>query len=393
MQAENTPKGRRAGGLIRDYIGGGEFYSLALVLCTGGYIWLGTAEKNIGSMAWLLVAAAFACSLLELLTFVCWLRLFGGQSFADSLVYALGRAGGRIVLFAYVLFWLVLAWAALGYITDFWVELRPTEMPLWLYAALFLLTAAAFAVTGEAALGRVAMLVVLPALLLVLGNLLLTVFGSDPGNLLPLVYNAHLPLLSVEAAVLVFGNLCVLLPYLEHAARPACSVRHLLSASVTAALLWACLAMGSLAVLGASLALYDFPILQVFRLAEVGHWLSRFEVIGAVLLEALALIRLSALLTAALGGLRSLWGQHTLQRACLIAVGLVACLLAAFIAGQNNAMAVRLVSGGFGGLFWLMLIFAVVLPWLVIVGGYMHKRAENRTIVVRSCDHNAKNGR
>lgn len=385
MQADNTQESRKAGGLIHDYIGGGEFYSLALVLCMGGYIWLGTAEKAVGSMAWLLIAAALGCGMLEVLTFYCWLRLFGGKSFAESLEYALGRAGGRIMLFAYVVFWLVLAWAALWYITDFWVELRPTEMPLGLYAAFFLLAAVVFAVTGEVALGRVAMLVVLPSLLLVLANLLLTVFGSDPGNLLPLVYDERLPLLSVQAAVLVFGNLCVLLPYLEHMGEPAACPRRLLSASLLVAVLWVCLAVGALAVLGASLPFYEFPVLQAFRLAEVGHWFSRFEVIGAVLLEGLALVRLAVLLTAALGGLRSLWDWRTPRRAWLLGLGLAVCLLAAFVGGRGDKGLGGWIAGqGLGGMFWLMLVFAVVAPWLVIVGGWLHKRAENRTIVVNS---------
>lgn len=377
MEQGSRLQSRRSGGLIHDYIGGGEFYSLALALCMGGVVWCGTAAKAAGGMAWLLIAAALACGLLEVLVFYFWLRVFGAQSFAGSLEYALGRAGGRIMLFAYALFWLLLALVELVYITDLWVALRPADMPLWLYAVFFVLTAAVFAVTGEVALGRAALLVVLPVLLLVLANLLLTVVGSDPRNLLPLTYDGSLLPVALWAAVGIYGDLCVLLPYLEHVAEPNACPRRLVAAGSLAAVLWGGVALGVLIVLGAALPLYDFPILQVFRLAEVGHWFSRFEVIGAVLMEGLALIRLSVLLTAALGGLRSLWGWHTVRRAWLLGVGLAGCLLGLWWWVQNTPpadadMLVCMVELG----------MALVVPCLVIVGGWLRFRAENRTIVV-----------
>jgi hypothetical protein len=391
-----------AEGLIQGAIGRAELFSLALSLCLGGVMLFGAAEKSALHDVWLLIPAAAVLGLVYPLLFRCWLELFAGQSFAASLQYALGRVFGRIVLFLYALFWLALTEVAAAYIVDFWAALGVDGTPLLLYAAIFLAVAAAFAGTGLVSLAWVALLVVVPALLLVLGNFLLTVLGADLGNLLPLQAPkfgvdgevGEFLLLAAECALLVFGNLTTLLPALYHTEAAKLRVGVLGGAMLSAALVLLAAALSLMVVLGETLPLYDFPILQAFRLAEVGHWFSRFEVIGVALLVMLGTLRAAALFSAAASSLCELWGWDMQNYAdyaqnnkikWLLILGLAALLMC------GMPWSVQQFRGGFGALSDLLIgciiggmaIFSLVLPWLVIVLAAWRLRREGRNIIIR----------
>lgn len=370
-------------------IGRAEFFSLALVLCLSGVLLLGAAEKAAGSLAWLLLAAALPVGLLCWLLFYLWLKLYAGQSFGAALEYAFGRAAGRIVLFAYALFWLLLAVLFASCVAAFWSSLGANNLPHWFYTALFLMVAACFAATGGTALARVALLVVVPALLLTLLNLWLTVWNADFGNLLPLL---PLPLQAAKDpaamrqgwgyGLLVFGGFSALLPVLQHTREVKQRLGALGFALAAAFLLWLVIAWGSQVVLGASLPLYEFPILQVFRLAEFGHWFSRFEVIGAVLLVMLALLRAAALFGAAVSGLLELWGVQPQQRGCiwLVSLGCWLLLMVVYWAGRYF---VPLPGRLLAACVWLTALFALFLPALAVIFGALKFQKEHKNIVVK----------
>ena len=368
-------------------IGRAEFFSLALVLCLNSVVLLGAVEKTAGPLSWLVLVAALPAGLLCWLLFYFWLKLYAGQSFGSSLEYAFGRAAGRMVLFAYALFWLFLTELFGGCVAVFWSSLGANNLPLWFYTLLFLLVVACFAATGGTALARVALLVVVPALLLTLVNLWLTVWNADFGNLLPLQ-----PWRTTESpaaiwqgwyyGLLVFGGFSALLPIFQHTREVKQRLGTLGVALVIAFLLWLVLAMGSQVVLGASLPLYEFPILQVFRLAEFGHWFSRFEVIGAVLLVMLALLRAAALFGAAVSSLLELWEIKSQQRGRIWLVSLGCWLLLLILYWANRVYTLP------GELLlticvWLMGIFALLLPALAVVFGALKFKKEHRNIVVK----------
>lgn len=367
-------------------IGRAEFFSLALVLCLSSLMLLGSAEKTAAQHAWLLVLAALPVGLLHLLLFALWTKLFAGQSFAAALYYAFGEAGGKIVLFAYALFWLLLAEIFTGCIASFWASLGANNLPLWLYAALFLLAAACFAATGGTALARVALLVVVPALLLTLANLWLTVWGADFGNLLPVQFVDYGEALNLSRqglffGLLMFGGFSALLPVLQYVRAVKQRWGTLLCALLLALLLWLVLALGSQVVLGAALPLYEFPILQVFRLAEFGHWFSRFEVIGAVLLVMLGLLRTSALFAASVSSLCELWAFSGRQRGWIWLVALGCWLLLSLLFAFMPDYAGWLLEQSW--LLWLVGGFSLLLPALAVLLGARRFRKQHRNIVVK----------
>ncbi len=367
-------------------IGRAEFFSLALVLCLNSLMLLGSAEKTAAQQAWLLILSAMPIGLLHLLLFWGWNRLYAGQSFGAALYYAFGQAGGKIVLFAYALFWLLLTELFTGCVVSFWASLGANNLPLWLYAALFLLAAACFAATGGTALARVALLVVVPALILTLANLWLTVWGADFGNFLP-VWRSNVDSIidyswqGLLFGILIFGSFSALLPHLVHVRAVKQRLRTLLWTVILALLLWLILALGSQVVLGASLILYEFPILQVFRLAEFGHWFSRFEVIGAVLLVMLALLRVAAFLSAAVSGLCELWGFSNQQRGriWLVALGCWLLLMSLFCIMPDYAGWLI----GHSWLIWLVAVFSLLLPVLALIFGVFKFKKEHQNIIVK----------
>ncbi len=377
-----------ADNVIKGDIGRVELFSLALALMFGGVMLTGWAEKLWAQQSWSAVILSVLGGIIFPLLLASWVRLFAGQSMGQSLQFVFGRGAARLLLFLLALLWLVQLSAAVACAAFFWADLGTQSSALLLYAALFLLVAACFAAGGEVALGRVALLVVCPALVLVFANLLLTVSGADKGNLLPLILPDYTVLPdALIGGLLVFGNLTVLLPFLYHTAAVKNQTAVIGRAAVWLGLLWLIFSLCTVAVLGAALPLYDFPLLQIFRLAEVGNWFSRFEVMGAALLLMVLLIRASILFAAAVSVLAELWRLDKRRHIWLLVggiAGLIWLLLTAARHYGGDWMA--LLWFGDNILPWLLLFSAVVIPVAAVLGAWLRLRFMGRTVIIRHFD-------
>lgn len=274
-------------------IGRGELFALSLVLCLSGS-GLGGAGVAGGVRGWLvllLMAAGLWGGL------VAYSRFVAGRRPGGAWV----RAFRRVICLLPGLAWLMLAVCGARDAAELWLLLDGAgDLPAWLCELLFLLVAGLMAAAGARALSRVAGLVVVPALLLVLGNVALTLSGADWGNVLPVEESDWGEALTggMWAGLLSVGGLSALLPYHEKLREPE-ELGGVGLAGAIAVLLMAGLALGCRVVLSVGAGAWQYPIVQVFRLAEVGHWFSRFEVLGVGLLVALLLVRVAALLWAA----------------------------------------------------------------------------------------------
>ena len=140
-------------------------------------------------------------------------------------------------------------------------------------------------------------------------------------------------------------------------------------------------------MLGASLSLYRFPILQVFRLAEVGHWLSRFEVIGAALLLAVLLLRAAAYFTAAAGALRYLIPRGVKYQPWLLAGALWLILLGLF---RLFGGAERILQIWSGVLPWAMLGGSLLVPLAALAAAVIRLKSKSRTVLVHKPEAGAE---
>lgn len=364
-------------------IGRAEFFSLSLALCMGGPLLWGTLEKGLGSGFWPALLAAGLAGLVWPLLLLLWGRLFAGLSFGEALCYSLGRSAGRVALFIYGGFWLALAWCAVDCGVEIWRSLGAVSAPLWLYRLSLAFAAAAFAWAGGVSLARGALLVVCPALLLALANMGLTVFGADFGNLRPGPAPGELGELALYGLVIsvpAFGGLSALLPVLEQVEGAKLRWREGARGELAATIVWAAVGVVTLAVLGESVGLYDCTLLQVFRLAEVGHWFSRFEVIGAQLLLTLVLIRAAALLAGALDCLCQLWrwpnrsGRSRGVLAVCLGLAVSVSLGKGFLSEANEADT--------GWLWGFTVGLGIGLPLLAVLMGALRLRRESRTVIV-----------
>lgn len=374
--------------LIKGGIGRAELFSLTLALMFGGVLLTGQAEKLWAQQSWSAVILSALGGIIFPLLLAAWVRLFAGQSLGQTLQFVFGRGTARLLLFISAVLWLVQLAAAVACAAFFWADLGAQSSELLLYAALFLLVAACFAAGGGVALGRVALLVVCPALVLVFANVLLTVSGADKGNLLPLMLPDHTVLPdALIGALLVFGNIMVLLPFLYHTEAVKNQTAVIARAAVWLGLLWLIFSLCAVAVLGAALPLYDFPLLQIFRLAEVGNWFSRFEVMGAALLLMVLLIRASVLFAAAVSALAELWRLDKRRQIWLLVggiAGLIWLLLATARHYGGDWAALLWFSGNI--LPWLLLFSAVIIPVVTILGAWLRLRFLGRTVIIQHFD-------
>ncbi len=363
----------------KEKIGAYEFFAVELVMALGGALWSGGIERCLGGMAWLAALFVGLTVFVVLWIFSRFWRIFARKSWGEGWGYACGRAGGRLILFGYVVFGVCLVARELARGMALWGALRAPEVAPVMCSGLLAVTAAVYVVAGAVTLGRMALVIVVPTLLLLLANLLLTVSGGDVRNLLPLAMPVAMP--SGEALVLLLlgggnllGDMGVVLPYLVYLDESAKILSVSRAVGIVAAAIWGTVVVVTQVVLGASLPLYDFPVLQVFRLAEVGHWFSRFEVIGVLLLESLLLLRTALMLGAAVISARWLWRDYWKKIGKISVFCVVAMLSSVSLIVRGKVWEYGLGVAG--------MIFGVLMPVACIVGTAIRKRRENRTVVV-----------
>lgn len=376
-----TPKER---GYQRGYRGGaksgigrGELWAVGVGLCLVCPVLSGGAVLPQAWPGWL---AFLAVGLLMWGGQAIWVQLFAGLPFAEVMTWALGRAAGRILLFGLALLWLLPAADGAVWAVQLWQALGFAGTG-WLHALLFLLVAGLMAAAGVMALARVALLVVLPALLLVLANLALTLGGADWANLLPLADDGNCWQDAARGGVwglVMFGGLTALLPLWDEVRAAKRRLGSLFAAMWLAAAVAVLLALGCRVVLATLLDEWPVPLVQVFRLAQVGHWFARFEVIGAGLLLSLALVRSAVALGGSLAALSYLWGVQSLRGRLLLAL-----VLAVFLLPLSFML-----QGGDG--LWAWALLAAV-PWAVALAGWHKCRAEGLTVLPgRAADGESK---
>lgn len=369
-------RGKAGGG-----IGRGELFAICLCLPLGGPAFSGWpfGAGGVGALAAALLVGAVVWGGLAL-----YIELFAGQSFGLAMEYALGRAAGRIIIFVLAMLWLILSAMGASYAVLLWQALGSVELSRALYLLLFLLTAAMFAAVGSEGLARVALLVVVPSLLLVLGNVWLTMRGADWANLLPREDGGVGSLCSgLWGGAVLFGPGAVLLTMAER-------VREVKKRRGTVAAAWGIaaaviltLAAGMKIVLSVLVEEYRFPLLQVFRLAEVGDWFSRFEVIGAGLLAAILLIGAATMMSGGVDALCYLWQIQGGKRRYGVALGAAAVLwAAAVLSGRWLCDWWSILVQSRAWLVWAMLGSGVVVPWIAVGFGWAKYRKEHKTILV-----------
>lgn len=354
-------------------IGRGELCAVSVGLCLAGPVLSGGVVLPQAWPGWL---AFWLVGLLIWGGQALWVQLFAGLPLADVMTYALGRAAGRCLLFALALAWLVPAAGGAVGAVQLWQALGFAGTG-WLHALLFLLVVGLMAAAGVMALARVALLVVLPALVLVPGNLALTLGGADWANLLPLadVGWATDVACGLNLGLLLFGGLTVLPAFWGDVQAAKRRLGSLFAAMCLAAAVAVLLALGCRVVLATLLEEWTLPLVQVFRLAQLGHWFARFEVLGAGLLLALLLVRTAAALGGALAALGYLWRVQSLRGRLLLTMVLAVGLLPLALGWRDDWLAL------WDELSLWAAALAAAVPWAVAAAGRHKCRAEGLTVL------------
>lgn len=379
---QGKERGQAAGG-----IGRGELLSLALGLCLNGAVLGGTIAPDVrGAMVSIVVGIWVWGGLLA------YNQMFAGMTLHRALTYALGRAAGRIVLFALGVTFLGLAGVSSIWAVALWQALGQGGDAFRLYLLVFLLVGGVMAGAGAEALARVALLVVVPALVLMLGNLGLTLVGADWANLRPVMVAEWPEALCAGAwqGVLMFGGACVLPAYFAQVRAVKRRGGTVLLAGAAAWVVTFVVGMACRVVLGVTVVDFAVPLVQVFRLAEIGDWFGRFEVVGVGLLVILLEIRVAAAMWAASQILCGLWGilppggrQNVGPGAVVLVLMLAVGLWLVVLWGERYC-------GGWWELIarwercvvWAMAAGCAV-PWVAAGCGAWKWRREGRTVVLR----------
>lgn len=361
-------RGRASGG-----IGRGELLSLALCLCMDGTVLGGgIAAEAVSPMMWLLMWVVGPVAWGGLVVYT---RMFAGMSLGAALEWTFGRALGRIMLFLLVVAWLVPCVAAADCAVRLWQALGQSGNDVALLL-MFMAVCGVMAASGLEAVARVALAVVIPGLVLVLANLGLTLAGADGANLLPIAAVdtdwRRVAVESVRRGLVLFGGLMVLPGYFAQVRAPKRRAGTMLAACLIAWAVALIIVLCCRVVLSVLVVEYSLPVVQVFRLAEVGHWFSRFEVVGVSLLVGILLMRAAVALAAAVQGMLELRGLAEGWR------WIMALLLAVVTAGLWCVRGWILQYGIFAAAAW-----GGSVPWLVAICGGMRLRREQRTVIVR----------
>lgn len=280
---------------------------------------LGTALISKGEFtlekSWLAIALAGTLAAIYTILLRIWQIYFAQMTLYQIFEYTFGRAICRLLIFAYGTAFLALTFRCLWEMVYFWHNLGMEQTSLLIFAAVLAICLVAFGESGAVAVCRLSILVVIPSIIMLIFNLLLSLGSGDMENLLPISYQfivsdqnlSQFALAVIADFATIFAGIFVVLPYFFLVENGKKSSKTIFFAVIVATAVYLMFTLGQKIVLGDSLELYDYPILQVFRLTEIGNSFSRFEVLGSSLLIFLASIYLAVTFVAAKICFSQLW--------------------------------------------------------------------------------------
>ncbi len=305
-----------------------ELFFICLAIVLGIQILLAPMEKVLGQSGWLAVVLSTLLGMVLMLLYGAWARLFAGKTWGQAFLETYGAAFGKILLFIYALVFFAIVVNTAWYLAYFWGSLGLTKTPQIIYIIGFMFFCVILAYGGSVVLGRLANILVFLAVAIMLINILLMLRTADFGNLQPLgVYDyPALGWTSVSSFLILFGELVLVLPFFSKLEQPKKCRRTMVGAVAVAGLVILLATIRNVGVLGESVEIYTFPLMQVLRLAEIGSSFNRIEVFGALIILTIGAIRLGTAFLATTDTLREMWQLPTAKSIIIpLAILALAC--------------------------------------------------------------------
>ena len=353
-----------------------ELFFICLAIILGLETLLAPMEKALGTSSWLAVVISMVLGLILAILYHHWGRQFAGKTFGEIMLHTYGVAFGKIILFLYVLCFLGLVLNHTWFLSYFWSSLGLTQTPQLVYLIGFMLFAVLLAYGGSTSLGKLANFLIFLAVILTLVNILLMLQDADFQNLQPL-WQFHTPTLAwtaISSFLLLYGELFLIFPLLGDVKQPEKTGKTVFWAVLFGGICILLAIIRNIGILGESLRLYSFPMMQVLRLAEIGKSFSRIEVFGAFILVLVGAIRLGAGFLATTTTLKDLWQLPTVKPIVFPLAILVLALSKNLYQFTNDFLYLMYTLYPF-----LLCIFAIGLPLItLIIAAIKEKRQQKK---------------
>ncbi len=330
-----------------------------------------------GRDSWLTFLLAGICALLIVSLYARILRLNGEHSFFEGLSSLFGRVGGGLITLLFVVYFLHLSALLMRTLSEFGRVNSLQNPPYHLILILFTLAGIYLSRSGEAIMGRWALIVFVVVLGVTLFIFLASLKDIKAMNLFPMLRRSPADLLRSGIWYLSFPLLeCVVfLPLLSRRKNSTDLPRIFRHGVLWSAAILLAMLLCSLLLLGEPmLSRLYFQTHSAVKLIHVGDFLSRLEEIVSIILLLGGLTKYTVCLRAAVEGISHLLGSD--QPESLTApVGLLSFALS--MATVSNVMDLENLLNLYPVYSW---VFQLGLPMLIWGMFELKHRKKNRTI-------------
>lgn len=341
----------------------------------GSHLLFGFIEKSSGHDYLIVLLAGFLMSLPVLLVLTALSKSYPQADLVQILEIVFGRFIGRFIAVLYIIFFLILLSFNLWDISNFYVGSFMPETPNAVFIVITALTCAYAVKKGMGSVAKICLFTIAFGLFVPVMTSLLLLGKMDFSNFLPVMERPAQTYIMPLATLITlpFGEAVALLLVLPALSDKKKLIRYTAGGMAITTLIFFIVGMRNTAVLGASGEVYANLAFQSIRMIDIGEFLTRIEIVIALVLTTASFIKLSVLYYACVKSASSLLSLKN-HNSIILPLGSIAVALATLVfkSPVYHSDWARTYAATFS------LPFAVVIPVITLLVSLLKKKKEKQ---------------
>ena len=266
--------------------------ALTAAITFGAIIPFSSTGKELGANVWQAVLLSLVMGLVYCYLLSLVIKKYDGQGLIDINNSLFGNKLGKVLNLVFLL-QIILAYSYYLYtLIELWQAFGKEEDTFWTIALIILVLTSFAAIMGIEAISRISMIIIFLFFIIFFLDLILVLPQIEFQRLLPLkildinaLFSTSFKLFILEFSL--FPMVLIFTPYLKDAKKAGKSIYESLVLIVVYILLNT---LRNCLLLGETVKLYQYPVLQALRMVEWGPVFSRLEIMGIMVIIANGLL-------------------------------------------------------------------------------------------------------
>lgn len=298
----------------------------------GSHLMFGFVQKQAGQDYWLVLLGGAALCLPLLLAYTALAKIYPDYDLAEMLKAVFGKLLGTAAAALYVLFFLMLLAFNLWDISSFYVGSFMQEMPIVVLIAVTAVTCAYAVKKGMGSLAKICLLTVAFGIFIPLLTSAMLIGEMDFSNFLPVMERPAQSYAQPLATIVTvpFGETVALLMAMPAVKDKKKLAGYTVGGAAIACAIFLIVGIRDAAVLGSSAKIYSELAFQSTRMIDIGEFLTRIEIVIALVLTTASFVKISVLYHACVKSVSSMLSLKS-HNSLILPIGAIAVALATVV--------------------------------------------------------------